>query len=421
MAMAFSERTRCCIVLMSVCLLAACTTDGQGVRSTTDVSPDSMHSGSYDARPATTSGKEDIKLALVRAANDAWEARNWRQAVEYYGILYKGSPNNAAMLVRYAESLRRSGAAGTAVSVLTPAALAESPASDILVAFSKANLQAGRPQIALDAARHAVRQAPETADSYIVLGVVLDALGDHDGAMEAYQSSLKYGATETGRVLSNLGLSLAQSGRMEEAINTLRRARRLDPSDPSISLNLRLVERLAEEKGVDIAKTSPIRPLMQEQSQSERAVVFTPDPIEPVPLAPAPTFTPRERASVAPRVPTTAVRIPPPARVAAAPSNVPNVRWGRHGKFDRLVLNEEKGFKGSYSRNLNRLTVPLPTGISINANEMRKIFVRSVSDVEYYIQDGRPLLEFTLRSGARIREWRLDKDRYLLDIYFKSY
>ena len=82
-----------------------------------------------------------------------------------------------------------------------------------------AYLQAGRLEEALESAREAVRLAPGDAEAHNTLGQVLQALGEFDKAIEAYQraAALPGAAAEHARV--NHAVLLMEKGLIPEAIS----------------------------------------------------------------------------------------------------------------------------------------------------------------------------------------------------------
>jgi Flp pilus assembly protein TadD len=57
-------------------------------------------------------------------------------------------------------------------------------------------------------------------EAQVLKGLILDALGDHSNAIEAYREGLKINPTDF-TLLSNYGLSLALSGNSKQAISIL--------------------------------------------------------------------------------------------------------------------------------------------------------------------------------------------------------
>ncbi len=102
-----------------------------------------------------------------------------------------------------------------------------------LLAIGKAELQRGRLGPAQDAVRKATALAPDSAEAWGVLGVVLDGGGQADEAERAYDRALALApaaATFTSETLTNRALLRRKQGRKAAALDDLRRARAIDPA-----------------------------------------------------------------------------------------------------------------------------------------------------------------------------------------------
>jgi Tfp pilus assembly protein PilF len=111
---------------------------------------------------------------------------------------------------------------------------------EILGAYGKALADAGR----LSEAAEVLKQAhtPDRPNWSILSaqGSVADQMGDHRAAQGFYREALKINPGEPS-VLSNLGLSLALSKRLDEAEETLRQASAHPRADQRVRQNLALV------------------------------------------------------------------------------------------------------------------------------------------------------------------------------------
>jgi Flp pilus assembly protein TadD len=139
-----------------------------------------------------------------------------------------------------AASLRATGKADEAVTLLR-GALSKNPKSrGLLLAYGRALADAGRDEEALAALVTA--QGGARPDWRIVNteGAVLDKLGRTMDAQQRYQVALRL-APEEPSILSNLGLSLALSQKPTEAEAVLRRAVANPAATPKIRQNLALV------------------------------------------------------------------------------------------------------------------------------------------------------------------------------------
>ena len=203
---------------------------------------------------------------IQRAAETAWASRDYSAAATHYSVLYQREPNNLQFATRFAESARRSGDPKVAAEVLETLAAQGIGGAPLQIELAKANLQLGRAGVALAAAQQAVAKEPSLGETQVVLGLALDAVGEHGAAAAAYREALAKGAPGAARILNNLALSLAQSGKLDASVEALRKANRLDSDVASISHNLALVEEIAGG-----AATAPVRP------QRTAAAALVPD------------------------------------------------------------------------------------------------------------------------------------------------
>jgi Flp pilus assembly protein TadD len=221
---------------LAAVLLSACSTlQGQ----LTDAAP--------QQRPVAAAGTavSQLPTTIQREAETAWAGRNYGAAASHYAILYQREPENLQFAARYAEAARRSGDARTAVELLDALVGRGLGGAPLQIEMAKANLQLGRAEVALAAARQAVATEPELGEGHVVLGLALDAVGDHGAAAAAYREALAKGAPGSARIFNNLALSLAQAGKLNESVTTLRKATRLDGEAAPISQNLDLIEAIA--------------------------------------------------------------------------------------------------------------------------------------------------------------------------------
>lgn len=231
-------------VALAAVLLSACST------------VQSQSSGSV--KPAAASGTAVAQLpsTIQRAAETAWASRDYGAAASHYAVLYGREPNNLQFAARYAEAARRSGDPKAGAEVLDALVGQGLGGAPIQIELAKANLQLGRVGVALAAARQAVAREPNLGESQVVLGLALDAIGEHAAAAAAYQEALAKGGPGSARILNNLALSLAQAGKLNESVQTLRKASRLDSEIASISQNLSLIEEIAGG-----SSPAPVKPL----------------------------------------------------------------------------------------------------------------------------------------------------------------
>ena len=85
--------------------------------------------------------------------------------------------------------------------------------------------------------------------AYHMLGIALDAQGEHQPAEDAFRKGLEFWQGDPAPILNNLGLNLAAQGFLDEAAEVLRKALATSPNREEIERNLRIVSALRESGG----------------------------------------------------------------------------------------------------------------------------------------------------------------------------
>ena len=102
----------------------------------------------------------------------------------------------------------------------------------------------------------AITLDPSAATPRLLLGVILDRLDDHEAAQEQYLAAHDH-RPDDWVILNNLGVSYLLSGEPAAAEKSLRRAARLQPTDPALHNNLGLalgLQGLHDEAFAEFAK-----------------------------------------------------------------------------------------------------------------------------------------------------------------------
>ncbi len=103
-----------------------------------------------------------------------------------------------------------------------------------------------RPQEAIDTLRKASVYFPNNPDAYIQMGMVYDRLNQFDKANQAYQKALELD-WNLALAHNNLGVNLAQSGKLREADKHFDEALRINPQYESARRNSTSVKRALKE------------------------------------------------------------------------------------------------------------------------------------------------------------------------------
>jgi Flp pilus assembly protein TadD len=158
---------------------------------------------------------------------------------------YKSNSGDQAAAVNYARALREAGRFERAKLIVSPFA-AKATKATVPAQVEAASIQAalGDYLKSEEIARKAVLLDPDYGPAYHVLGIALDAQGLHEPAEAAFRKALDRWQGNQSPVLNNLGLNLAASGFIDEALDTLRKAQALDPTRIEIERNIRIVSAL---------------------------------------------------------------------------------------------------------------------------------------------------------------------------------
>jgi Flp pilus assembly protein TadD len=89
--------------------------------------------------------------------------------------------------------------------------------------------------------RDAVEKAPKDVTAWVGLAASCDRIGRFDLADRAYASAIRL-VGETPEILNNVGYSYMLRGKLEAARQKFLKAYSLDPSNPKIANNLRLLD-----------------------------------------------------------------------------------------------------------------------------------------------------------------------------------
>jgi len=146
-------------------------------------------------------------------------------------------------LMRLAASTRAGGDLATAARLYSRAHAAEPGRIEPLLGLGATLAAAGAGPAAADAYRAAL-EVHEDVRARNGLGVCLDLIGQHAAAQDQYRRALELAPGDR-QIASNLALSLALSGRPEEAIALLEPLARDPAASPRMRQNLALAYRLA--------------------------------------------------------------------------------------------------------------------------------------------------------------------------------
>ena len=176
--------------------------------------------GSNDRLPASQDG--------LRAWSEEW------------GRKFEADPGNRQACLNYGRGLKALSQFNQEAAVLQTGVLRHSGDRELLAAYGKALVDAGRLQEAVPVLASAHTPERPNWSVYSTQGSVADQLGNHPQAQAFYQAALEIVPGEP-TVLSNLGLSYALSRQLPRAEETLRQAAADKRADSRVRQNLAMV------------------------------------------------------------------------------------------------------------------------------------------------------------------------------------
>lgn len=148
------------------------------------------------------------------------------------------------------------------IEEVAPQAIAIHPTAwELYLEYGRAKLAKGEPTRAIPIFARSADFAPiDEASPLAALGLAFDQIERHDRAQEAYEIALER-EPERVSTLSNYGLSLALSGKLEEAETVLRQAVDMPGADVRVRQNLALILGLQGrfDEMTDVAPYTPPR------------------------------------------------------------------------------------------------------------------------------------------------------------------
>lgn len=157
---------------------------------------------------------------------------------------YKRDSDNAEIATQYGRALREAGRLQRSIVVLTPFADDGKKFPQAKIEYGATQAAMGNYDEAINYANAALDQRPDSGQAHHVLGVALDAKGQHPQAEQHFRKALENWEGDPAPVLNNLGLNLAAQGYIDQAIDTLRQAMSTAPNRSEIERNLRIVTAL---------------------------------------------------------------------------------------------------------------------------------------------------------------------------------
>jgi Flp pilus assembly protein TadD len=254
-----------------------------------------------DSAPKPTE-KANVEPALRQAAMMSERKASYGEAAQHYAALHAKYPQDKAITLALARNLRFAGNPQQAIAVINSASAAQAPDALMLLELGKDYLAADQLNLAKPTLERAKAAAPLNWEVLSSLGVVYDYEGQYEQAQQQYDAAL-FLDPENPTVLNNKALSLAQQGRLDEAVKTMQIATDQPSASAQARQNLALLLALKGDAGAaERLARKDLPPAVAEANIEYYRQLVQPEPVKPT-----------QKARVKPQVPSTEEDLPPPA------------------------------------------------------------------------------------------------------------
>ena len=192
---------------------------------------------------SSSKAKEDeniIESAMLKAAVEAEQQNNFDAAAGYYARLLRLKPDDIETAVLLGRNLRYSGSANKAADVFSELSKSNPDNTTIKLEHAKALIALGEFGAALPLLNSVIISDGNNWQAFSALGITYDSLGNYKMAEKSFSTALSVSPNNP-VVMNNMAMSLAQAGRIKEAISTLEKAAALNRASPHIRQNLALL------------------------------------------------------------------------------------------------------------------------------------------------------------------------------------
>lgn len=176
---------------------------------------------------------------LPEAARSAEQRGQYGAAAKFYRKMYLEGSGELSVLLGYARNLRYAGATSEAVTLLEDAEDKYEASPDFMLEVGKARLAAGHGDAAVLTLLRAAKLDGKNWEVHSALGIGYDMLKEYGRAGRAYRRALSLSPANP-TVLNNKAMSLAQNGKIDEAIQVLESVPNLTRAKAHIRQNLAL-------------------------------------------------------------------------------------------------------------------------------------------------------------------------------------
>ncbi|MBI1338853.1 tetratricopeptide repeat protein [bacterium] len=213
-------------------------------------------------------------LPASRADRDAIGQQELLAQAAFWNKEYENNPNDYESALKLANVLRAIGSTQRAADVAAQALALKPGDVGLTMVLAQAALDLGRPETAVPALANAEAAGSDDWRMMSLIGVTMDALGQHVGAQGYYLKALAL-SPDNPSVLSNYGLSLALSGKAKEAEEKLRIAAAAPGADARVRQNLSLILGVQGkfDEAVTVIEAETPKPLLESQATYFRALL----------------------------------------------------------------------------------------------------------------------------------------------------
>lgn len=179
-------------------------------------------------RDFTSISTDPFVSSMLSAAYEAEEKGLDQEAAIFLAKAYDRESSNEELAWRYARLLRLNNRAEQSVKLLTPYSVREKVGTDILREYVAALLSSGDIEQAYINSSQLTKVKDKNARIYNILGVVADANGFHDEAIDHFNQGLdvvaKNDEVTRAMLLNNLALAQSQVGDSGAAVTSIKQA-----------------------------------------------------------------------------------------------------------------------------------------------------------------------------------------------------
>jgi len=219
------KHSRTALLLAGIGLLAAC--------QTTETLPPTAEAVGAKVR-------NKVQASMIDAARASEQRDDIGSAIAYYRSAYERDPKAVEAAVGLSRNLRRANRSREAVIIAERGLEVHNREPRLMAELGKAQLASDETLQAIETLSRAGALMPQDWEIPSAIGVAYDRLGRYEDAERWYRRAQKLEPSNP-IVLNNYALSLAQSGKLREAIAALERASAMPESGPRIRQNLALM------------------------------------------------------------------------------------------------------------------------------------------------------------------------------------